>query len=205
MKPSRSFALGAFLALAAAGPLAQDQSKTLFLVARPGMPDPNFRETVVLVTQDEQAQATGVIINRATNRSLAELLPSERFKRFTEPVFFGGPVALNGLFAVFRSEKLPGSAVTMLPGLHLALDPNTIDALLSEPPANVRFYAGYSGWAPGQLRGEIERGDWFVVDADADTVFRKDFSSLWQEMVRRASGVHAGAGRETALRPRGPS
>jgi putative transcriptional regulator len=194
MKPLQRAALGALLALVAAGPLAQDPSKTLFLVAKPGLSDPNFRETVVLVTQDEQLQATGVIINRATNRSLAELLPGERFKRFTEPVFFGGPVAFNGLFALFRSEKTPGDAVTMLPGLHLALDPNTIDALLNDPPAKVRFYAGYSGWAPGQLRGELERGDWFVVDADADAVFRKDFSNLWQEMVRRASAIHADAG-----------
>ncbi|HEY6721597.1 MAG TPA: YqgE/AlgH family protein, partial [Burkholderiales bacterium] len=53
---------------------------------------------------------------------------------------------------------------------------------------------GYSGWAPGQLRGEIDRGDWLIVDADADTVFRKDTSKLWRDMVRRASAVRADAG-----------
>src|SRR3989454_1709211 len=192
MKSSRRAALLAlpvwFLAAAAC---AQGTSNPFFLVARPGMPDPNFRESVVLVTQDERGQATGVIINRPTDRSLAELLPSERFKSFTEPIFFGGPVAQQGLFAVFRAERLAGEAVTMLPGLYLALQPGTIDALINSPPPRIRFFSGYSGWAPGQLRGELERGDWLVVDADADTVFRKDTSKLWQDMVRRAGAPRA--------------
>ena len=177
----------------AAGVCAQYPSGTFFLIAKPGMPDPNFRETVVLATQGERAQVTGVIINRPTDRSLAELLPSERFKSFTDPIFFGGPVDLQGLFAVFRADKLPGEALTMLPGLYLALHPNTIDVLLSSPPAKIRFFAGYSGWAPGQLSGELDRGDWLVVDADADTVFIKDTSRLWRDMVRRASGVRVDA------------
>jgi len=54
---------------------------------------------------------------------------------------------------------------------------------------------GYSGWAPGQLRGELDRGDWLVVDAEADAVFLKDTSKLWQDMVRRASAVRADATR----------
>jgi len=184
----------------AAGVCAQNPSGTFFLVAKPGMPDPNFRETVVLATENQRAQVTGVIVNRPSDRSLAELLPNERFKSFTDPIFFGGPVELQGLFAVFRTDKLPGEALTMLPGLYLALHPNTVDLLLSTPPAQIRFFAGYSGWAPGQLRGEIDRGDWLVVDADADTVFLKDTSGLWRDMVRRARGVRVDAAPPTILR-----
>jgi putative transcriptional regulator len=200
MKLSRR---AAFLALPvwflATAVCAQGPSNTVFLIARPGMPDPNFRESVVLVTQDERAQATGVIINRPTDRSLAEILPSERFKSFTEPIFFGGPVAPQGLFAVFRAGSALGEAVAMLPGLYLALQPDTIDALLRRPPPQIRFFAGYSGWAPGQLRGELDRGDWLVVEADPDTVFLKDTSRLWREMVRRASAIRADSG--PALNP----
>ena len=158
------------------------------------MSDPNFRETVVLVTQGDRDQATGVIVNRPTDRSLAELLPGERFKPFSEPIFFGGPVQLQGLFAVFSADKAPGEALAMLPGLYLALSAGTIDALLGSPPAKIRFFVGYSGWAPGQLRTEMDRGDWLVVDADADTVFLKDSSGLWRDMVRRASALRAELG-----------
>jgi putative transcriptional regulator len=193
-KPSWRAALCALCLAAAAGAHAQDLSGTFFLIARPGMPDPNFRETVVLVTQGERHQTTGVIVNRPTDRSLAELLPGERFKPFSEPIFFGGPVQLQGLFAVFRADKTPGEALTMLPGLYLTLHAATIDALLGSPPERIRFFVGYSGWAPGQLRTEMDRGDWLVVDADADTVFLKDTSGLWRDMVRRASAIRADSG-----------
>jgi len=158
------------------------------------MPDPNFRETVVLVTQGERNQTTGVIVNRPTDRSLAELLPGERFKPFSDPIFFGGPVQLQGLFAVFSADKAPGEALAMLPGLYLALNAGTIDALLGSPPERIRFFVGYSGWAPGQLRTEVDRGDWLAVDADANSVFLKDTSGLWRDMVRRANAVRADAG-----------
>src|SRR5713101_3596192 len=138
MKRSRRAALLAFLVLATAAH-AQGSAKTLFLIARPGMPDPNFRETVVLVTHEEGAEATGVIINRPTNRSLAEMLPSERFKPFKEPIFFGGPVAPQGLFAVFQADRFAGAAVPMLPGLYLAVVPDSIDPLLTNPPLTIGF------------------------------------------------------------------
>jgi len=176
----------------AVGVSAEPPPKTLLLVASPGLLDSNFRRTVVLVTQDEQGQATGVIINRPTDRSLAELLPSQRFKRFTDPVFFGGPVAATGLFALFRASRDPGESLAMLPGLYLALRADTIDALISHPPGKIRFFAGYSGWAPGQLRAELDHGDWLTVDADPDIVFREDASNLWEDLMRRATAVHAG-------------
>src|SRR5262245_41823373 len=93
MKASIRVALVALLCFASLAQ-AQTLSRAVFLVAKPGMPDPNFRETVVFVVQAEGGgEATGVIVNRPTNRSLAELLPSQRFESFTDPIFFGGPVA----------------------------------------------------------------------------------------------------------------
>jgi len=192
MKPSCLAALLA-LAVVAGAAHAQGASKSVFLIARPGMPDPNFRESVVLVVQTESAEATGVIINRPTNRSLAQLLPSERFEAFTDPIFVGGPIAPQGLFALFQSDQYSGPAVPVLPGIFLAVLPDSVDALLGKPPTKIRLFSGYSGWAPGQLQGELDRGDWLVVDADAKTAFLRDTSRLWQDMVRRARAVRADA------------
>jgi putative transcriptional regulator len=191
----RSTCRAALLALlvAAGCAHAQGYSKAVFLIAKPGMSDPNFKESVVLVVQSEGAETTGVIINRPTNRSLAELLPSQRFESFTDPIFFGGPVAPQGLFALFQSEKYSGPAVPMLPGVYFAVLPDSVDALLGKPPPKIRFFSGYSGWAPGQLQGELERGDWLVLDADDTTVFLRDTTRLWEDMVRRARAVRADA------------
>jgi putative transcriptional regulator len=191
MKPLWGFAL---LCTALSAGHAQELPKTFFLVARPGMPDPNFRETVVLATENERSQVVGVIINRPTTRSLAELLPGDRFKRFTDPLYFGGPVEPGGVFAVFRGERPSGETISMLAGVHLALHPDTVYSLIGSPPADIRFFAGYSGWASGQLEAEIERGDWLIAQADAEAIFRRDTSALWQDMLRRASAVRASAG-----------
>jgi len=148
----------------------------------------------LIVTSNEQ-------FNVWMNRSLADLLPSERFKAFTDAIYFGGPVAARGLFAVVHADEVPGEALKMLPGLYLALLPSTIDALISRPPPKIRFFAGYSGWGTGQLRWEIDRGDWLVVDADPDTVFLKDTSSLWQDMLRRGRSIRADAADRVAPGP----
>jgi putative transcriptional regulator len=199
MKACLRVALVALLAVAATAH-GQPPSKAVFLIARPGMPDPNFRESVVLVVQAAGGgEATGVIINRPTNRSLAELLPSKRFASFTDPIFFGGPVAQQGLFALFQADQYSGAAVPMLPDVWFAVLPDSVDALVGKPPARIRFFSGYSGWAPGQLQGELDRGDWLVVDADAKTLFLKDTSRLWQDMVRRARAVHADAAPRVAI------
>ena len=173
---------------------AEDGARTVFLVARPGLPDPNFRESVVLIKQDEGGETAGVIINRPTNRSLASILPGESFKRYTEPVFFGGPVMSQGLFALYRAEKRVGDSMTMLPGVYLALQAATLDELMQNPPQSIRFYSGVSGWAKGQLQAEIERGDWFVLNADADTVFTSgtETKGLWRRLLRMARTITAG-------------
>jgi putative transcriptional regulator len=184
----------ALLALAAHAAVAQSTDRGFFLVAKPGLLDPNFRQTVVLVGNAPDGATLGVIINRPTEQSLAKILPGNpTLARFTEPLYFGGPVERVGLFAVFRAQEAPGQTFPVGNGLHLALHPPTVEQLLLKPPEQVRFYNGYSGWAPGQLANELQRGDWWVFDADPETVFRKDTATLWEELSRRARSLTARA------------
>jgi len=164
----------------------------VFLVATPALVDPNFRHSVVLVTQAPDGGTVGFIVNRPGRRSLAQILPdNEVFKRFTEPLYLGGPVDAAGLFAIFRAKEKPPGALSVLDDVSLALDPAVVEKLMHAPPERVRFFNGYAGWAPGQLAAELERGGWYVLNADADTVFRKDMDKLWEELVRRARAVTA--------------
>ncbi len=199
--------LAAALALGAAAASAQAPERGFFLVAKPSILDPNFSRTVVLVAHAPDGGTVGLILNRPTKQSLADLLPGNAdLARFTEPLHFGGPVARVGLFAVFQAAASPGESLPVIDDVYIALQPATIEQLLRKPPAAVRFFVGYAGWGPGQLRAELERGDWWVVKADADTIFRKNTATLWDDLEHRARSVTARAGRDgagdaTASRP----
>ena len=171
--------------------LAQEERNTV-LVAKPHLLDPNFRETVVVVAEAPNGAAVGVVINRPSTKSLAQILPGNAMlARFTEPLFFGGPVEPVGLHAVFRADEPPGEALRINGDLWLALNPATVEQLMKNPPEKLRFFTGYSGWAPGQLGSELVRGDWWVLEADPDVAFRADPSTLWEELARRARAVTA--------------
>jgi len=171
---------------------ADNAPNGLFLIAKPALIDPNFRHSVVLITQAPDGTTVGFIINRPGRLSLAQILPdNEVFKRFTEPLYLGGPVQGEALFAVFRNREKPQGALSVLEDVSFALEPAVVERLLHAPPERVRFFNGFAGWAPGQLAAEIERGGWYVLNADADTTFRKDTDTLWEELIRRVRAVTA--------------
>jgi putative transcriptional regulator len=185
--------LAAALALGPAAAHAQQvPERGFFLVAKPSILDPNFSRTVVLVTHAPDGGTVGVILNRPTKQSLADVLPGNaQLARFTEPLHFGGPVERVGLFAVFQAAESPGESFPVIEDVHIALHPETVEQLLRKPPPSLRLFVGYAGWGPGQLKGELGRGDWWIVNADAETVFRKDTATLWDDLVRRARSVTA--------------
>jgi putative transcriptional regulator len=136
-----------------------------------------------------------VILNKPTRRSLSSLFPEhEPSKKVTEPVFFGGPFSTSALVAVVRGDKSPGAgSLLVMANLYLAINVNTIDKIIEERPNDARYYVGYVGWRPGELRREIDRGLWHVMNPDVNTVFRKDTDQLWDELLRMARQINAGA------------
>lgn len=184
--------IAVLLAAAAHAAVAQAPDGGFFVIAKPSIQDPNFARTVVLVTPAPDGATLGVILNRPTKQSLADLLPgNERLARFTEPLYFGGPVEAVGLFALFRGTADLGQSFWVIGDVRLALHPATVEQLLLKPPEALRLFAGYAGWAPGQLDGELARGDWWTLNADVETIFRNDTATLWDELSRRARSVTA--------------
>ncbi len=53
----------------------------------------------------------------------------------------------------------------------------------------MRVYAGYAGWAAGQLDGELEQEAWIVAPAQPDDPFAD--GDLWSEVLRRKGGTFA--------------
>lgn len=169
---------------------AESVASGIFLVATDEILDPNFRETVVLVTQPPHGGPFGVIINRPLNHRLSEVFPDyETLKSRNDVVYFGGPVARQAVVFLVRASKPPPRATHVLKDVYFIADPAGIEDVLKRSGAtrSLRVYAGHSGWAPGQLQNEITRGGWHVLPADAETVFEKDAATIWPELSRRAA------------------
>ena len=192
------------LAVVAATTWAQGQTPStdgaVFLVAAPALRDPEYRHTVLIASPTANGGHVGVIINRPTRRSLSSLFPEhEPSKKVVEPVFFGGPFSTTALVAVVRGDASPGrGSLLMMSSLYLAINVNTIDKIIEERPTDARFYVGYVGWRPGELRREIDRGLWHVLNPDVNTIFRKDTDSLWEEMLRMSRQISASVPAERA-------
>jgi putative transcriptional regulator len=186
-------ALALILAATAALAGEPEAADSVLLVAKPGLADPRFSETVVLVVRTPDLQTVGVILNRPLPLKLSQMVDDEALaKNYRGPVFFGGPVLERTLVALFRSAQAPEApAFHVLEGVYLSIHPANVERLLRAPGAGYRIYVGFSGWAPQQLESEIERDGWYVLPASAELLFRADTSGLWAELLERARGKRA--------------
>ncbi len=169
---------------------AETEANAVFLVASRALADPNFRETVVLVTHPRRGGPWGVIINRPLEHPLSEVFPEQASLKGSKDVLhFGGPVARQRLVVLVRSAKPPAGATAFLRDVYTTTDTHWIDGHLKRPDAarDLKVFAGHSGWAAGQLQSEIKRGGWHVLPADAETIFNKDSARVWPELIERAT------------------
>lgn len=160
------------------------------LIAEPMLGDPNFERSVVLVIEHTPEGALGVVLNRPTDLQVATVLDEWISLAADPPVLYvGGPVEQNGVIALGRR----GGRSEPHGWMQVVDDLGTID-LRSEPYeiqpdlVAIRFYAGYSGWGPGQLESELDQNAWLVVDATVDDVFAPDPEEMWRAVLRRQGG-----------------
>jgi putative transcriptional regulator len=174
-------------------PLAA-QEEALFLIAHPAFRDLEYRQTVLLAAPAPNGGHVGVILNRPTRRSLGSLFPEhEPSKKVADPVYYGGPFSRGALVALVRADSSPGTgSVLLMKSLYLAFRANTIDHVIETTPNEARYFVGYVGWRPGELKSEIDRGLWSVLNADVDMVFRKDTEGLWEELLQSTRRIRAG-------------
>jgi putative transcriptional regulator len=163
----------------------------MLLLASPEMLDPNFVDTVVLLLDADQGGAMGVVINRPSPVPVVSVLEGwEDIVSDPEVLFRGGPVSPEGALAV----ALVRDQHAVPPGLRPVTERLAIVDLEGEAEAideavdGVRIFAGYAGWGAGQLEGEVEGGDWYVVPSLPPDAFQPDPSDLWREVMRRQPG-----------------
>src|SRR3954447_1234344 len=161
------------------------------LVATPRLDDPNFRRTVVLMLDHGEEGALGIVVNRPLEVDVAAVLPLwQPYATAPGRLFQGGPVALDsalGVVAVPGGDVEPTGVRRIIGSLGL-VDLDTSPQEMVGGVAGLRIFAGYAGWAGGQLEAEIGEGAWYVVDAEARDPFSDTPQTLWRQVLRRQRG-----------------
>ena len=159
------------------------------LIASPGLLDPNFRRTVVLVTEHNEDGAAGLVLNRPTDADVSEVVPQlEALVDDDEPIFMGGPVQPNGVLVLGEFLDPEDAAVPLFGSLGFpSLDePDDVVPLTTRR----RIFAGYAGWGSGQLEDELAREDWILETASNDDAFTESPDDLWSDVLRRKGGIY---------------
>jgi len=156
------------------------------LIADKDLHDPHFEHTVILlISYDEDEGAGGLILTRPTDTPVSKALHDiNEAKDNTDPVYEGGPVATRSVLAVLRSKTDLEDGDRVLPEVYTVGNNRLLRKALKDK-MEVRVFAGYAGWGPGQLEDEVDEGAWHVERASADMIFDENPENLWHRLTRR--------------------
>ncbi|MCO5935378.1 YqgE/AlgH family protein [Mucilaginibacter sp. RB4R14] len=155
------------------------------LISEPFMPDPNFKRSVILLTEYSEAGAMGFILNHQTEMMLGDILPDVSYSKI--PVYMGGPVAENTLHYIHRCPDKVDGGIEIWDGIFWGGDFEQIKELITNyqlTEDEIKFFTGYSGWTQGQLDDELREDAWIVANKfETDAIFSNSEHNLWKEAV----------------------
>jgi putative transcriptional regulator len=168
-----------------------DSVRGQLLIAGPDLQDPNFWRTVVLVVEHSDAGALGLVLNRPSESRVCEAVP--QLTRLADPedeVLVGGPVGQSAVIVLADFEDPDEAALIAFDSVGVLAGGSPTDQL-GAGVRRARVFAGHSGWGPGQLDGELERGDWILEPARYSDAFTEQPAELWSQVLERKGGSYA--------------
>ncbi len=155
------------------------------LISEPFLADPNFKRSVVLLTEYSEEGTLGFIFNQPSALLLKDLVPD--FGKGEFPVFIGGPVEVDTIHFIHRCYDKLNSGEEIARGIYWGGNFETLSVLIdtdSISTSEIKFFLGYSGWGVGQLKEELNSNSWIVSDQyHQDLVFSQNEDALWREVI----------------------
>ena len=162
------------------------------LISEPLLMDYFFKRSVILLAEHNEEGSFGVIINKPVKANFNEVIRD--FPEFKTRLFLGGPVQGDSLFFIHTlGEQVEGS-YEIIKGVYWGGDIEIIREMISLHqlgPDQIRFFIGYSGWAPKQLDEELQRNSWVVSSIDSQTLLQTNPTQMWKYALKNLGGDYA--------------
>jgi putative transcriptional regulator len=161
-----------------------------FLIAMPGLRDPNFARSLTYVCEHSEHGAMGIVVNRPTELRLGDILEQMEITASDpsaelEPVYSGGPVQPDRGFVLHTSGDRWASTLRITPRISLTTSRDILEAIAAgEGPEQRLIALGYAGWGSGQLENEMLANAWLSGPADLDIVFNRPVEERWYAAAR---------------------
>ncbi len=162
------------------------------LISEPFLNDPNFKRTIILLSEHSEEGSVGFVLNKPTDYRIHEVI--EEFPEFDSFVFYGGPVQLNTLQFIYKGDGIIDGSIEIAPNLFWGGSFDLLKTLIEAnavDPSDFRFFLGYSGWVDGQIEEEIKINSWIVADTTIDNIFSSEPDKLWREILKSMGKKYA--------------
>lgn len=162
------------------------------LLSEPFLADPNFERSVILLCECNSKGSFGFVLNKVADMQLSDAI--DEVQNYNQPLYVGGPVQHDTLHFLHRFDPPFSGSEPIIEDVYWGGD---FDELLSRintrqiSASDLKFFAGYSGWGPGQLEEELEEETWIIYQQPtAYHLFDVPAHQLWQEVLRNMGGKY---------------
>jgi len=162
------------------------------LLSLPFLSDVYFKKTAILLAEHTEDGSIGFILNRPHSYKLHQLIDGVGEKDFA--VSFGGPVSSDTLFFIHTLGSYIPNSLEIAKGIYWGGEFSAIKEMLKNDEItndNVRFFLGYSGWSPGQLKEEIDADTWLVCDMHTKDIMQDSDDKFWNYALKKMGDKYA--------------
>lgn len=162
------------------------------LISEPFLADPNFARTVIYLCEHNDEGSFGFVLNKPAKKNLNELLEGVGDRK--NDIYLGGPVQQNTLQFIHKNDRLIEGGLEVKDGVFWG---GNFEQMLAMIDGNliksddIKYFVGYSGWAAGQLKGELEVNSWIISrNVNIEQIFDTNVKSLWKEVLHTMGGKY---------------
>lgn len=163
-------------------------TKGKLLVSVPFLNDYFFGRSVVLITEHNKEGSVGLIINKTLDTKVSDAV--KEFDHFDAELYMGGPVENDSLFYIHTAGDIIHDSIKIMDGLFWGGNFETVKMLVNNgqlTPNNIKFFVGYSGWAPEQLHKELKENSWVITKDAASNIMKCDKEVYWKNKLRSSN------------------